>query len=56
MFNTVATGGTFDILHKGHYTLLLMAFEVGKQVIIGISSDEYATIKKKRLLTSIRLD
>jgi pantetheine-phosphate adenylyltransferase len=56
MFNTVATGGTFDILHKGHYTLLLKAFEVGKQVIIGISSDEYATIKKKKLLTSIRLD
>jgi len=49
MFNTIATGGTFDILHKGHYTLLLKAFEVGKQVIIGISSDNYATIKKKKI-------
>ena len=49
MFDTVATGGTFDILHKGHYTLLLKAFEVGKQVIIGISSDNYATIKKKKI-------
>ena len=46
MFNTVATGGTFDILHKGHYTLLLKAFDVGKQVIIGISSDDYARFKK----------
>jgi pantetheine-phosphate adenylyltransferase len=50
MFDTVATGGTFDILHKGHYTLLLKAFEVGKQVIIGISSDYYASVKKKKII------
>ena len=49
MFDTVATGGTFDILHKGHYTLLLKAFKVGKQVIIGISSDYYASVKKKKI-------
>jgi pantetheine-phosphate adenylyltransferase len=50
MFDTIATGGTFDILHKGHYTLLLKAFEVGKQVIIGISSDYYASVKKKKII------
>ena len=49
MFDTIATGGTFDILHKGHYTLLLKAFEVGKQVIIGISSDNYTSLKKKKI-------
>jgi pantetheine-phosphate adenylyltransferase len=49
MFDTVATGGTFDIMHIGHYTLLLKAFDVGKQVIIGISSDNYATLKKKKI-------
>jgi pantetheine-phosphate adenylyltransferase len=49
MFDIVATGGTFDILHKGHYTLLLKAFEVGRQVIIGVSSDNYATLKKKKI-------
>ncbi len=49
MFDTVATGGTFDILHKGHYALLLKAFEVGKFVIIGMSSDNYVTIKKKKI-------
>ena len=49
MFDTIATGGTFDILHKGHYSLLQKAFEVGKQVIIGISSDHYASIKKKKI-------
>ena len=47
MFDIVATGGTFDILHKGHYMLLLKTFEVGRHVIIGVSSDSYATRKKK---------
>jgi pantetheine-phosphate adenylyltransferase len=49
MFDTVATGGTFDILHKGHYILLLKAFEIGNQVIIGLSSDNYAKQKKKNI-------
>lgn len=58
MFDIVATGGTFDILHKGHYTLLLKAFEVGRQVIIGVSSDNYATLKKKKITNEycIRLE
>ena len=57
MFDTVATGGTFDIMHRGHYTLLLKAFDVGKKVIIGISSDDYATFKKKKIANeySVRL-
>lgn len=49
MFDIVATGGTFDIVHKGHYMLLQKAFEVGRQVIIGVSSDNYATLKKKKI-------
>lgn len=58
MFDIVATGGTFDILHKGHYMLLLKTFEVGQQVIIGVSSDNYATLKKKKITNeySIRLE
>ena len=50
MFDIVATGGTFDILHKGHYMLLLKAFEVGRQIIIGVSSDSYATQKQKKII------
>lgn len=50
MFDIVATGGTFDILHKGHYMLLLKAFEVGRQIIIGVSSDTYATQKQKKII------
>lgn len=41
MFKTVAVGGTFDEFHKGHRILLLKAFEVGEQVLIGLCSDEF---------------
>ena len=47
----VATGGTFDELHIGHLALLTKAFEVGDKVIIGISSDEFASrVKNKKIL------
>jgi pantetheine-phosphate adenylyltransferase len=41
-FKTVAVGGTFDELHKGHRILLIKAFETGERVLIGLSSDEFA--------------
>jgi pantetheine-phosphate adenylyltransferase len=41
-FKVVATGGTFDEIHIGHLALLSKAFELGKKVIIGVSSDEFA--------------
>jgi pantetheine-phosphate adenylyltransferase len=51
-FNIVATGGTFDEIHVGHLGLLSKAFEVGKKVIIGVSSDELAAnVKGKSKLT-----
>jgi pantetheine-phosphate adenylyltransferase len=46
-FKTVIVGGTFDELHKGHKALLLKAFEVGKRVIIGLSTDNLAHKLKK---------
>jgi pantetheine-phosphate adenylyltransferase len=52
MFDIVATGGTFDILHKGHYMLLQKSFEVGRQIIIGVSSDSYATRKQKKIINN----
>ena len=40
-FGTVAVGGTFDLFHKGHFSLLVKAFEVGDFVLVGLTSDEF---------------
>ncbi len=40
-YNHVALGGTFDLLHKGHVSLLEKAFKVSKFVSIGITSDKF---------------
>jgi len=45
-FETVAVGGTFDLFHSGHRTLLMKAFEVGNHVLIGLCSDDF--VKKMR--------
>ena len=41
-YKTVATGGTFDHIHKGHIALLTKSFEVGETVVIGVTSDSFA--------------
>jgi pantetheine-phosphate adenylyltransferase len=41
-YRTVATGGTFDHIHKGHLALLARSFEVGDRVVIGVTSDAFA--------------
>ena len=41
-YKTVATGGTFDHVHKGHVALLTRSFEVGERVVIGVTSDAFA--------------
>ncbi len=46
-FSLIATGGTFDIIHRGHLTLLSNAFSISDKVIIGLTSDELAEKKVK---------
>lgn len=48
-FAVVATGGTFDEIHIGHVALLSRAFQAGRKVIIGVSSDEFAKKRGKKL-------
>ena len=49
-FSLIATGGTFDIIHRGHLTLLSDAFAISEKVIIGLTSDELAEKKNKLLI------
>ena len=42
-------GGTFDIVHKGHITLLSESFSISTKVIIGLTSDDMALRKGKNL-------
>ncbi len=46
-FSLISTGGTFDIIHRGHLTLLSAAFAISDKVIIGLTSDELAEKKGK---------
>ena len=46
-FKNVAVGGTFDHFHKGHEKLLNKAFEIGLNVLIGVTSDEFGGEKGK---------
>lgn len=48
-FDLVAMGGTFDVIHKGHVTLLSGAFSISTKVIIGLTGDEMALTKGKNL-------
>ena len=41
-YSVVATGGTFDHIHRGHLALLTRSFEVGRKVVIGVTSDAFA--------------
>ncbi len=43
MFRKVVVGGTFNRLHKGHRVIIETAFQVGESIVIGLTSDEFAS-------------
>jgi pantetheine-phosphate adenylyltransferase len=51
-YGTVALGGTFDIIHKGHDALLSRAFSVSSHCIIGLTGDELALKKNKKVINN----
>jgi len=44
----VLTYGTFDLFHHGHLRLLKSLSELGDKLIVGLSTDEFNEIKKKK--------
>ena len=48
----VITYGTFDLLHIGHINLLRRARSFGDYLIVGLSTDEFNTLKHKEALMS----
>lgn len=43
----VSVGGTFDVMHKGHWFLLEETFNVGEKAVVGITTDDFAASLKK---------
>lgn len=46
-FRAAAVGGTFDGIHKGHAALLEAAFGAAAEVVVGLTSDEFAASRGK---------
>jgi glycerol-3-phosphate cytidylyltransferase len=48
----VLTYGTFDLFHPGHVQLLKRARELGTHLIVGLSTDNFNTLKGKSSVMS----
>ncbi|MFX1294006.1 MAG: phosphopantetheine adenylyltransferase [Promethearchaeota archaeon] len=48
MLKIVGVAGTFGPLHKGHYLLLEKAFEVGKKVLIALTTESMLQNKQAK--------
>lgn len=50
----VVTYGTFDLLHVGHVRLLAAARALGDSLAVGVSTDEFNTLKGKSSVVPYR--
>jgi len=48
-YRKVAVGGSFDKFHKGHEALISTAFNVADEVLIGVTSDDFASYKDHQI-------
>lgn len=51
-YRKIAVGGTFDKFHKGHEILIKTAFDMADEVLIGITSDGFASSKSHGIESS----
>lgn len=51
-YTKVCVAGSFDGIHKGHETVLRKAFEVGQNVLIGLTSDVFVSSFKSSSISS----
>ncbi len=48
-YHRAAVGGTFDQIHLGHKALLERAFQTSEFVVIGLTSDKFASEEGKKI-------
>ena len=51
MFRLTAFGGTFDIIHAGHLTMIEKAIAISDKIIIGLTSDSFVS-KHGKIITN----
>ena len=48
-------GGTFDYIHKGHWILITRAFDSAENILIGITTDNFAACLGKKIQHNFKI-